>query len=598
MRLTKWIALGAWCLVLAMSSVGCGCGDDDDDSGGGSADDDADDDSADDDTGDDDTSDDDTTDDDTGDDDLGPEAGCIVPADYDGDGDEELAMATMDWDDDRFVLFFVEPGTLASTAKLTLEGVAIGEGGTRFSVADFDQDGIWDVLIAAYDAGTLETTFLVYANGDFETPFYESDPVDANLYAFAILDERNDGFADFVTYCEDCGGDKGYLIFHNEGGTITPGDLIPDEGEGNTAWLPDFVPGRLFPTASNVTGDSGAVHFATYREWDDAGTEYAQFYAYNSLTGAPVASTDPIEALNGNNWSSGRVGDFDGDGITEFIHALTWADDAIPSKEASHTVYGYVGGVFVEEFASTPAADAYAYSLYDFIDVDLDGVLDPFLNVSESGGDDHWPVLNGPDGYSERFTFTLPPGYVSEFAMGHRRGGTAVGFIPAGGLDPSLAVITEHTDGGARTGQLSLLSMLDGSETTSLATIALGEGGRTTAGAADLGGDGIVDVFVLAQEAVWGGADWVYDYRIYLYNGENMDEAYDADVTTAFDSPPWMTMEIDFTGDHAPDPAVVGDVGGETRWLIYPCDSTGCEDPLEIDAPSATTLIQFGGPYL
>ncbi|MCL4234624.1 MAG: hypothetical protein KJ042_08905 [Deltaproteobacteria bacterium] len=225
-------------------------------------------------------------------------------------------------------------------------------------------------------------------------------------------------------------------------------------------------------------------------------------------------------------------------------------------------------------------------------------MLDTFFETSESGGGVHWLVLDGPDSYSERFTFTLPAGYVAEFATGHRRGGTEVGYIPAGGLDPSLAVITEHTDTGVRTGELSLLSMFDGSETTSLATIPLGESGRTSSGAADLGGDGIVDVFVLAQEAVWGGADWVYDYRIYLYNGENMDEAYDADVTTAFDNPPWMTMEYDLTGDHAPDPAVIGDVGGQSRWLIFPCDSTGCETPIELDAPSATTVIQFGGPYL
>ncbi|MCL4234625.1 MAG: hypothetical protein KJ042_08910 [Deltaproteobacteria bacterium] len=328
MRLANWIAVGACCLVLAMSSVGCGCAgcgdDDDDDSGGPSSDDDADDDSADDDTsGDDDTSDDDTSDDDTGDDDLGPEAGCIVPADYDGDGDEELLMAAMDWDDDRFVLFFVEPGTLASTAKLTLENVAIDEGGTRFAVADFNQDGIWDVLIAAVDAATHDTVFQIYLGGDFSEPSWESDVIAANLYAFGILDERNDGFADFVTYCDDCGGDQGYLIFHNEGGTIAPGDLIPDEGDGRTEWLPDFVPGRLFPTGSNVTGESGAAHFVTYREWDDAGTEYAQFHVYDSLTGDPVVSSDPIAAKEGNGWSNGKAGDFDGDGATELVHALT-----------------------------------------------------------------------------------------------------------------------------------------------------------------------------------------------------------------------------------------------------------------------------------
>ncbi|MBZ0272487.1 VCBS repeat-containing protein [bacterium] len=593
--------VGSLCFLLTFVCAGCSCGDDDDDSGGGdAANDDSDDDVTDDDTsGDDDAGDDDTGDDDTGDDDdLGPETGCIVPADYDGDGDEELAMAVMNGDEDRFVLNLVEPGTLAPTPVLTLENVAIGEGGTRFAVADFNQDGIWDVLIAAFDAGTLETTFLVYAGGDFETPYYESDPVAANLYAFAILDERNDGFADFVTYCSDCGGDNGYLIFHNEAGEITPGDLIADEGVGYTNWLPDFVPGRLFPTGSNVTGESGAVHFATYREWDDAGTEYAQFYAYDSLTGDPVVSTDPIEAQDGNGWSSALAGDLDGDGMTEFIHALTWADDAIPSREATHTIYGYEGGVFVKEYAPTPESNSYAYILWGAVDVDLDGVLDPFLNISESGGTESWLVLDGPGSYSERFTFTTPPGYATEFAFGRRRGGTQVGYIPAGGLDPSIAVITEHSDGGARTGQLSLLSMLDGSETTALATIPLGEGGRSNAGAADLGGDGIVDVFVLAEESVWDGAEWVYEWRIYLYNGESMDEVYDADIPTAFDYTPWMTMEYDFTGDHAPDPAIVGDVSGQTRWLIYPCDSTGCESPLHIDGESANTYLEFGGPYL
>lgn len=579
------------CVIFGLLSVACSCGDDDDDDSGSPPDDDVDDYMDDDDTDDDADDDaDDDIDDDTDDDtEPLPEANCIVPVDYDGDGDAELLLEVLTTD--GVDVYLVEPGTFERELILHLQNL-LKQGGPSLDVADFDGNRVWDIVTGILDADHA-AIYSVYMNGDFETPAFVSDPIADSIPNPTIIDERGDGFPDILAWCGDCGGDQGFTLLRNEGGTFTQGPDMTVPGADYLQPLLYTEPGDIHPKGADATGASEPRELLAFEEYEDGGAEYVRLHVFDMETGDLVLSSDPIETREGNGWTSARSGDFDGDGLAEVSLSMTYYDSSVPEQYAQFFVYSVDSDAFVEEYASPTFADAYASS-ENAIDVDRDGVFDPIFGYDGDGWEEFWLVLDGTDDYAERFTHERPDHNQGRFATSATRGGD-VGYS-IDGTDPEMVFVYEFHDAGAAEGRLTRVSMLDGTESAALNTFPLGESGRSQYYAADFGRDDVMDIVVLGDEQVWGGSEWEHDFTFYLFNGANLDLAFTSNLG-AIPFEPQFSTGFDLTGDLVPDPVVIVDNADPVYWLVFPCTSDGCDTPLTIDYGTDESFW-FVGPFL
>ena len=172
---------------------------------------------------------------------VGPDVNSVFSADFNGDGNPDLAVAfdgSTSIPGGIAIFLNTGNGTFASpvlygTAAPPTQFFPTGTPATRFAVLDLNHDGSLDIATASL-GGTV-AVFLGQSNGTFGAPTQYT--VGGSGEAIAIADVNGDGIPDIVA-----GGSTGILL-GNGNGTFHPGTPLPPEASGNFMWA--FAAGDL-----------------------------------------------------------------------------------------------------------------------------------------------------------------------------------------------------------------------------------------------------------------------------------------------------------------------------------------------------------------
>lgn len=571
----KQLLLCLLALAAMVVSFGCNCGDDDDD--GSPADDDVtDDDTVDDDIADDDITDDDVTDDDTSVEPL-PTVNCVPPVDYDGDGDNELLMLNVDHNDSTYNVFLVEPGSYQRELILTYPTGA-KQGGPHPVVADLDQNGVWDIVMGTLTTTsklTMEVTYEVFMNGDFDEPAYFSGPHNDTMVYIDILDTDQDGEPEILLATIWGIGGTGELILIDPGEDFAQTATINFDCNHTTNFLTPAEPGSIFRRAANFSGEAGAAHLAVLQIDDDLAHNYARLLIYDLATGDEIAQSPDIDlyaSYDVNAW----VADYDNDGLTEIMLTKSYYD---PTAEATYTaqliVYG--GLDFTPEFTGSEYADSRASWGFN-VDFNMDEVVDPLLIYTDpSGSSSFYNAFDATNSYTQLFSFGMSGDYRGNYIPYPGRGNTAIGYSFAGSGQPDAVFYRQHSEAGpVRTGELILMDVTTGTPSAVLNSFPLGASGQAIVELADVGGDGVLDLAVMAKQSLWNGVDWEYQNDLYVYQGAEMTQVLTADYGTDGNIPLVITT-LDLDGDWAADLMIEVTSGTQQINNIYSCTAGSCE---------------------
>ncbi|NLH47361.1 MAG: VCBS repeat-containing protein [Myxococcales bacterium] len=582
-------------LVLGMIGVSCDCGDDDDD------DDDNDDASADDDASPADDDDASPADDDDDDDDSGPPVvDCIPPLDYDGDGNAELLLSVWLTDYNLMRLHLVEPGTFTRGEPI-LEYDVTG-GGASFQAADFDGNGVWDIVavVEANDGGGSAGWYDVFLNGDFSAPAHTFGPYADTTAIAQLLDIDGNGLPEMMIRIESDGkGTSAPAVWQlidadHDFSAIATFHTPESAPEGSLVFLPERRVGAIWPVAGSVTGAGKAPELMAYAYYTVSTAHYLKLFVFNAADGALIVESSPyyLGDAAANNYISS--GDVDGDGQTEAVVGISKKID----DPENHTAYLYIvgGPELMAEWSGPETDDAYATGIIEG-DYNLDGVLDPIVGLnSADGGDNAHQALNGPGGYSTLFQYTDSNAAPLTLLTRTGRGYLDFGFNYRG-VGNELFLSGREVDGTDTTGQVRAIETASGDITGVLQEFDLGDGGGFYGTVLDLGGDGTLDFVVRYTERYQNGADWATIVYFEVMTAPNFYEILHAQMPDGYEY--YFDTTLDLTGDLAPDLLVMrrNETTYHEDYLLYPCDSTGCDDPVSIDY-EADEQFNFIGPML
>ena len=172
---------------------------------------------------------------------VGPDVNSVFSADFNGDGNPDLAVAfdgSTSIPGGIAILLNTGNGTFASpvlygTTAPATQFFPTGTPATRFAVFDLNHDGVLDIATASL-GGTV-AVFLGQPNGTFGAP--AQYPVGGYGEAIAIADVNGDSIPDIVS-----GGTTGILLGNGDG-TFHAGPPLPPEASGNSIWA--FAAGDL-----------------------------------------------------------------------------------------------------------------------------------------------------------------------------------------------------------------------------------------------------------------------------------------------------------------------------------------------------------------
>ncbi len=583
-RTTVWLVWLIGVLVMALLPAACDCGDDDDDDHGGSpADDDADDDAADDDTADDDA------DDDTSVEPL-PTVNCIPPVDYDGDGENELLLQTID--STTLSIYLAEPGTFER--ELILELPLTKQGGPHLEVTDFDDNHVFDLVWATVDftAKGIYTTYEIFLNGDFDDPIATLGPF-ASYPAEIMVDADNDGLPEMlVPTIEEDYAPTQYRLYDFDGTTLVPGAVFEAPAGYTLTMLHHQRTGDWYESAANLTGTSGAAELLGIYAWEDSGHYYAQMLAFDSATGAVNADSDPIDFYATVPTNSFFAGEIDGDGLSEIVLDLEYRSSDKAVLQSQFFVYG--GADFTAEYTSGLYVDYYSYQFW-FEDLNTDGAFDPlFVRHTGSSAGAIYVAVDGADAYNELLHFTAPDDSLNDIALRPGRGYVGLGYdITGNGLE--VLTFRSVKSGATATGEIESIPIGGGAASGALLTYPLGEQGTLNACVTDFGNDGNLELAVLTAALTWNGAEWVYDNDLFVHAGAGLTQIFAYDMGTA----PGLQLncEYDLTGDWGPDLVVEEITAGGNQQHLFTCAAGGCEF-VETISFGADESFFFLGPML
>ena len=387
----------------------------------------------------------------------------------------------------------------------------VGYSPTSLVVADFNGDGIPDVVTANSGANTVS---VLLGNGDGTFKAAQNIPVGAHPNAVAVADLTGTGVFDLVV------ADGGtYPTFNDSDVQVLLGN-----GDGTFQRPVSYGAGIVNPrgvAVADLNGD-GILDLAVA----DGGSYGSNAGAVWVLLGTGGGSFQPGQRIAaGVGTKAVAVGDFNGDGVLDLAVANQGADFTGEGSSLS-VLLGNGDGTFQPPVDYQVGAGATAVAVADF---NGDGIPDLVAtNFGFLGSDPGVHVLLGHgDG-----SFAAPVTYFIPAALT----GVAVGDLNGDGICDVVVGGAQTSTGGARV----LLGRGDGSFA---APVTYDVGGYPGALAlADVNGDGATDLIT----ADLGGSS----ISVVLGNG---DGTFRVGASYAVANSPTMVVVRDLTGNGIPD---------------------------------------------
>ncbi len=476
-------------------------------------------------------------------------------------------------------------GDLDGTNGITLNGIIAGDqtGLGVSDVGDINGDGIDDIAVGASFADTPAGTdsgeaYIIFGvDGGLSSPFELSSLDGTNGFTFTGLgasqltgingsiegvgDVNNDDIDDFIVGIGgvDSGGvfnvGEAFLIYGNSSGFGADFDLGNLNGENGTRIVGiDFnsLTGQLVPGLGDVNGDGIndigiSATFGDGAAGTDSGESFVVFGADGGLGATLMLSS--LDGTNGfrlegetagdNSGTIGRVGDFNNDGIDDFLVGSPNDDNAngantgnvqiIFGTTAPQSAVRQLGSFTPSEgfrILGLAANDSLGSSVSDAGDLNGDGIDDLIITAKTAdvggvvdagttyvifgtsddlGGSFDLATLDGTNGFSVSGSVSIQrAGYTSASAgdvngdgiedliIGSVRGAPGEAYVIFGSTAPFAATFDLNTLDGSNGFQITG-SSVDGVL------------GRDVSTAGDFNNDGIDDILVGSNTADPGG---------------------------------------------------------------------------------------------
>ncbi|MEQ8777003.1 MAG: LamG-like jellyroll fold domain-containing protein [Marinoscillum sp.] len=378
--------------------------------------------------------------------------GAAAWADYDGDGDLDVAVSGWDFDY-TFVIakIFNNSGGTFTDIGASLTGVYEGS----LDWGDYDGDGDLDLFATGFNDGGSRTASLYQNNaGTFSDVGGSFQGVSYSEADWGDFD--NDGDLDLAVQGDYTASLSSTSIYVNEGGTFTTLNAgLVGANTGDLSWGDYDNDGDLDLVSMGYTSSSASIITTIYRNDNGVFTDIAaglEGKFYGSVNWGDYDNDNDLDLLvSGSNTDNAPIiyrndagtfvdisagllenaegesawGDFDGDGDLDVV-----INGSGETNDPTTTIYINNAGSFVN---SAIRVDNYLYSTVDWGDYDNDGDLDLLM----TGTDD----LNG--GRISLYSNDLAPPKVLNATSVSTAGFTPNLIAPSGAVDLIVDVSTD-----------------------------------------------------------------------------------------------------------------------------------------------------------
>jgi hypothetical protein len=372
--------------------------------------------------------------------------GPIVVADFNGDGNQDMAI--LDGDNDTVAILL---GNGDGTFNVAASTPTIGSNPNQIAVGDFNGDGIPDLAVTS-DSSNGVVILLGNGDGTFREvtnrPAVGSDPL-----AIAIGDFNGDGKLDLAV--TDTYDDTVSILLGKGDGSFSAGTSVHSGVSGSPIAAADFNRDGKLDLAVAVSGTNGAGDSVTILTGNGDGT-------FSSPASGPTVSASNISTL--------QFGDFNADGIPDL--ALT------DSNTGTLTVFVGKGNGSFTAFSQSVPQEIYEKLLFAAGDLNGDGRTD--LAISNGADDTTGVYLTEPTETASATASIALPAAGRHLVDGSYAGGihynpSVSGTLSLWGVPQATATTLKLTSGAAE-----VTSVAPGSVVTLTAEVTSGKNPVTT----------------------------------------------------------------------------------------------------------------------
>ena len=286
----------------------------------------------------------------------------VYQGDFNGDGRTDIMTAPLSGSGNLKVYLADQNGNMVFAWQISMD---IGIGITNFIIADFNGDGLSDMMEAVDEPTTHDFYYFPSTGSGFNNPSHDSWSVDEDFVNHYIVDYNGDGKLEVMVY---------------EGGVSSPdyrlysyaGDFIHEGTMSATGSFPPYPVGSSYFQIQDFNGDGCSDILAL----NDTMYYVEQFKGTDNKL---IITNTGRNMVNSN---SLRFGDFNGDGRTDVLKTNTYENPIW-----SLLVYNLYG--FVEQGTTgLPSVSLNgANNQWNCCDVNGDGKMDVILWGKGTSGD-------------------------------------------------------------------------------------------------------------------------------------------------------------------------------------------------------------------